>query len=91
MSITQSVYIPESHRLTIDIPREIPSGRSILTFTLSPEGKTAPKESRSWRDLYGCCADSPGSVNDFLAECHADKEREFAIERRQEEERKKRA
>jgi hypothetical protein len=33
MSITQTVEIPDSHRLTIDVPREVPAGPVILTFT----------------------------------------------------------
>jgi hypothetical protein len=33
MSITQTVEVPASHRLTIDVPREIPEGPVILTFT----------------------------------------------------------
>jgi hypothetical protein len=33
MSITQTVEIPASRRLTINVPREIPIGRTILTFT----------------------------------------------------------
>jgi hypothetical protein len=33
MSVTQTVEVPASHRLTIDIPREIPEGPVILTFT----------------------------------------------------------
>jgi hypothetical protein len=33
MSVTQTVEVPASHRLTIDVPREIPAGRTILTFT----------------------------------------------------------
>ena len=33
MSITQTVEVPASHRLTIDVPREIPTGPVILTFT----------------------------------------------------------
>jgi hypothetical protein len=33
MIITQTVDIPESHRLVIDVPREVPEGRSVLTFT----------------------------------------------------------
>jgi hypothetical protein len=37
MSITQTVDIPDSHRLTIDVPHEIPAGPVILTFT--PYGK----------------------------------------------------
>jgi hypothetical protein len=33
MTITQTVDIPESHRLVIDVPREVPAGRTVITFT----------------------------------------------------------
>ena len=33
MSITQTVNVPDSHRLIIDVPCEIPAGPVILTFT----------------------------------------------------------
>ena len=33
MTITQTVDIPASHRLTIDVPREVPEGPVVLTFT----------------------------------------------------------
>jgi len=33
MSITQTVRVPANHKLTIDVPREIPEGPVILTFT----------------------------------------------------------
>jgi len=33
MSITQTVEVPASHRLTIDVPPEIPAGPVVLTFT----------------------------------------------------------
>jgi len=33
MSVTQTVEIPASHRLIIDVPREVPAGSAILTFT----------------------------------------------------------
>ena len=33
MNVTQTVEIPVSHRLTIDVPREVPVGKVILTFT----------------------------------------------------------
>ncbi|MCL2205240.1 MAG: hypothetical protein FWB82_01800 [Treponema sp.] len=36
MGITQTVEIPDNHRLTIDVPREVPAGRAILTFTPAP-------------------------------------------------------
>jgi hypothetical protein len=39
MTITQTVDIPESHRLTIDVPREVPAGRSILIFKPATEAE----------------------------------------------------
>jgi hypothetical protein len=33
MSVTQTVDIPDSHRLIIDVPHEVPAGRVIITFT----------------------------------------------------------
>jgi len=33
MTMTQTVEVPASHRLIIDVPREIPAGQVILTFT----------------------------------------------------------
>jgi hypothetical protein len=33
MTITQTVEVPASHRLTIDVPCEVPAGQVILTFT----------------------------------------------------------
>jgi len=33
MTITQTVEIPVSRRLTIDVPNEVPTGPVILTFT----------------------------------------------------------
>ena len=36
MSVTQTVEIPANRRLTIDVPREVPTGSVILTFTPAP-------------------------------------------------------
>jgi hypothetical protein len=33
MTITQTVEIPASRRLTIDVPQEVPAGRVVITFT----------------------------------------------------------
>jgi len=32
MVIEQTVEVPVNHRLTIDVPREIPAGRTIIAF-----------------------------------------------------------
>jgi hypothetical protein len=36
MIIEQTIEIPADHRLTLEVPREIPTGRAILTFTPAP-------------------------------------------------------
>jgi hypothetical protein len=87
MTITQTVEIPASRRLIIDVPPEIPEGLAVLTFAavkLSPSrggvsGATAP-----YLRLLGCHKGvSGGSVNDFLARSREDKIRELAMEERQ--------
>jgi hypothetical protein len=60
MSITQTVEIPVSHRLTIDVPREIPSGPVILTFT----PKVAPPKSGE-RGGFGCAKGEFWMADDF--------------------------
>ena len=42
MSVTQTVEITDSHRLTIDVPREVPAGRAILTFTPASQAEECP-------------------------------------------------
>ncbi|GHV76872.1 hypothetical protein AGMMS49942_16930 [Spirochaetia bacterium] len=42
MTIEQTVDVPASHRLTIDVPRDIPAGRTILAFTPAPAGECPP-------------------------------------------------
>jgi len=41
MSVTQTVDIPASHRLVIDVPREVPEGPTVLTFTPAADQKSA--------------------------------------------------
>jgi hypothetical protein len=37
MAIQQTIEVPANHRLTLEVPREIPEGKVILTFTPMPE------------------------------------------------------
>jgi hypothetical protein len=37
MSVTQTIDIPASHRLTIDVPQEVPAGRTIIVFKPAAE------------------------------------------------------
>jgi hypothetical protein len=59
MSVTQTVAIPASHRLTIDVPREVPEGSVILTFT--PKGE--PIKERK----FGCSKGKYRMADDFDA------------------------
>ena len=61
MSVTQTVEVPASHRLTIDVPREIPVGPVVLTFT----PKAAPKSGK--RGGFGCAKGQFKMADDFDA------------------------
>ena len=37
MTMTQTVEVPASHRLTIDVPRDVPTGKVILAFIPAPQ------------------------------------------------------
>jgi hypothetical protein len=39
MTIEQTIEVPASHRITLDVPPQIPAGKVILSFT--PAGETA--------------------------------------------------
>ena len=60
MTVTQTVDIPASHRLTIDVPSEVPVGRAIITFTLAEEGR---KKER----VFGCAKGQFHMAEDFDA------------------------
>jgi hypothetical protein len=59
MSITQTIDIPVSRRLTIEVPREIPIGKVVLTFTPVLEQKTDvfPLFEDEESDLFGIWKD----------------------------------
>jgi hypothetical protein len=61
MSVTQTVEVPASHRLTIDVPHEIPAGPVILTFT----PKTSPKSGE--RGGFDCAKGKYRMAEDFDA------------------------
>jgi len=47
MSITQTIDIPVSHKLTIDVPREVPAGRAVITFTPAPAKESIGRRSET--------------------------------------------
>jgi len=44
MSVTQTVEIPVNHRLTIDVPPEVPTGRAIIYFFPASAGNEKMSE-----------------------------------------------
>jgi len=64
MSITQTVEVPVNHRLTIDVPHEVPAGRTIIAFTPAPVQSTdAAKPNRKPISMYFGII-SPGTYSD---------------------------
>jgi len=50
MSVTQTVEIPASHKLTIDVPPEVPAGRAEIRFFPVSTGKEMGQRSEA-RDI----------------------------------------
>ena len=75
MTIEQTVEIPANHRLTIDVPREVPAGPAIIAFRRAeaPQEKTVPPLS----SLVGIHK-GLDTLDAYFARKRADKEREDA-------------
>jgi hypothetical protein len=41
MIITQTIDVPANHRITLDIPPQVPTGRTIIAFTPAKEQNSA--------------------------------------------------
>jgi hypothetical protein len=57
MVVEQTVEIPVSRRLIIEVPPEVPVGRTILTFTPAPEIPAAAKgqsKNEAFRNALRC-------------------------------------
>jgi len=61
MTIEQTVTIPADHRLTIDVPPEVPEGPVILTFTPQATAKSGE------RGGFGCAKGEFWMADDFDA------------------------
>jgi hypothetical protein len=67
MVIEQTVEIPASHRLTIEVPPEVPAGRTILTLTpaceVVPSAARGQSKSEAFRNAlrhaYGAWQEKP--------------------------------
>ena len=56
MSVTKTVEIPVNHRLTIDVPSEVPAGRAKIYFFPVPSDKEKMSEDRE-NELFRLHAD----------------------------------
>ena len=80
MIITQTVTIPENHRLVIDVPPEVPAGPVVLTFT--PETVPMEKTIKPLASLRGIHK-GLDTMDAYFARKRADKAKEDAqIEKR---------
>jgi hypothetical protein len=51
MTVQQTIEIPASHRLMIEVPQEVPAGRTTITYSPEPEaGRAAPAGRRKLPD-----------------------------------------
>ena len=62
MSITQTIEIPASRRITLDVPPQIPTGQVILTFT-----PKAPEQDHKKERERGCVKGDYWMAEDFDA------------------------
>lgn len=76
MVVEQIVEVPATRRLFVEVPREIPVGRTILTFTPAPaaprQAETGPGRAAIER-CWGIAKDILSS-GEFLEMRHNDKE-----------------
>jgi len=69
MTISQTVEIPANSRtITVEVPREIPSGSVILTFTSAPvESAEKASDELSKERKFGCAKGKYRMADDFDA------------------------
>ena len=70
MPIQQTIEIPASHRLTIDVPREVPTGPVILTFTPAPASNTPAADPFADLGAY-LKANTPATIEEAKKEAAA--------------------
>jgi hypothetical protein len=62
MSVTQTVEIPASHRLTIDVPSEVPTGSAIIAF-IPAKKPVVGKTNRTLEDALRRAAEKAADPN----------------------------
>jgi hypothetical protein len=63
MTIEQTIEIPASHRIFLDLPRELPIGKAKVEFTITPQ--TIPENRR--KNVFGCAKGQFTMAEDFDA------------------------
>jgi hypothetical protein len=86
MTIEQTVEIPENHRIYIDIPSQIPAGRTKIALTITDFPQATPPEHRDvpvipLLELRGSCK-GEDTIAAYLERKRADKVLEFERDKR---------
>jgi hypothetical protein len=85
MTIQQTVEIPANHRLTIDVPQEVPAGKAniLLFFDNSDITSSTGKAPEKWvNPLLGLAKDSKLTVERFMEMQREDIELENELDKR---------
>ena len=81
MVFEQTVEIPDSHWLAIEVPRNVPAGKARLALTVTPEAAAQDKAQTPLLAMFGIDR-GKDTLDAYLARKRADKAREDAqIER----------
>jgi len=77
MTFEQTVEIPASHQITLEVPPELPTGKAKVELTITPE--TMPKE-KTARPLASLAGIDKGldTMDAYFARKRADKAKEDA-------------
>ena len=77
MTITQTVEIPADRRITIEVPREVPTGTTArFELIWFPVKKTDGNLDATIDKIQTLCKDAPITVDSFLEDRRRDNERD---------------
>ena len=75
MTIEQTIEIPASRRITLEVPPELPTGKAKVELTITPETMPKEKKVRPLASFAGIHKDLD-TMDAYFARKRADKERE---------------
>ena len=79
MTIEHTITIPEDHRITFEVPTEIPAGATArFELRWNPNNDVLSDLDSTLEKIWSLCKDSPISVDSFLKTRRHDKELEEA-------------